>query len=116
MKTIFSIRLNALRCENNLTLQDVADYLSVNKATISYYEQGKRVPSFNKLVKLGELFNVSLDYLLGHDYNLKEENSNYLTRDLVLKSIYRSKVLRNFLLENPNNIEELEKYIKSLNS
>ncbi len=116
MKTIFSIRLNALRRENNLTLQDVADYLSVNKATISYYEQGKRVPSFNKLVKLGELFNVSLDYLLGHDYNLKEDNTNYLTRDLVLKSISRSKILKEFLLENPHNIEKLEDYINKLDS
>lgn len=113
---MFPIRLKSLRKENNFTLQDVANYLHVNKATISYYENGKRVPSFNKLVKLSELFHVSVDYLLGKDSTLKEDKSEYLTKELVIKSVNRSKILKEYLLENPNNVKELEKYIKKMSN
>ena len=92
MKSMFAIRLKSLRTECNYTLQDVANYLSVNKATISYYEQGKRVPSFNNLLKLSELFNVSLDYLLGHDSKIKEDSKEYVTKDLAVKYLSRSKI------------------------
>lgn len=111
---LFSTRLKALRCEKGLTLQQVADYLSVNKATISFYEKGKRTPCFDRLLKLANLFNVSIDYLLGHDHLMKEEKEEYSSKDLVVKSVARNKVLKDFLLKDPNNIKVLEDYIKSL--
>jgi len=116
MNSLFALRLKSLRIEANLTLQQVADYLSVNKTTISYYEKGKRVPSFNNLVKLSELFGVSLDYLLGNSSQIKESPQEYVTKDLVTKSLARSKILRDFLLEDLDNIIELENYIKKLKS
>ncbi len=109
---MFSIRLKSLRLEKEYTLQQVADYLSVNKATICYYENGKRVPSYQNIVKLAELFGVSIDYLLGNNPLIKENEEDYLSKELVLKCVSRSKILKDFILEDPNNIKILENYIK----
>lgn len=61
----YSTRIRELRKENKLTQQEVADYLKVNKQTISGYERGVRRPDFVKLDALADLFNVSLAYLIG---------------------------------------------------
>ena len=41
--------------------------IGVAESTISQYETGKREPDFETLLKLGEFFNVSVDYLLRGD-------------------------------------------------
>lgn len=110
---MFALRLKSLRLEKEYTLQQVADYLCVNKTTICFYENGKRFPSYQNIVKLSELFNVSIDYLLGNNSLVKETNEDYTNRELVIKSVYRSKILKDFLLENPDNIKILEDFIKN---
>lgn len=47
------------------TQQEVADYLGISRQAYSNYEAGKREPDFETLLKLGEYFNCSVDYLLG---------------------------------------------------
>lgn len=47
------------------TQQEVADYLGISRQAYSNYESGKREPDFETLLKLGEYFDCSLDYLLG---------------------------------------------------
>ena len=42
-------------------------FIGVAESTISQYETGKREPDFETLLKLGEFFNVSVDYLLRGD-------------------------------------------------
>ena len=57
--------LKRLRAKSKLTQQSVADRLSVNRQTYSNYETGIREPDINTLIKLAEVFNVSLDILVG---------------------------------------------------
>ena len=47
------------------TQQEVADYLGISRQAYSNYEAGKREPDFETLLKLGEYFDCSVDYLLG---------------------------------------------------
>ena len=61
----FGERIKALRIKHGLTQQQVADRIWVSKAMISSYELSNRYPSYEVLVKLAKLFNVSTDYLLG---------------------------------------------------
>ena len=61
----FSERLIELRKTRNLTQQELASYVNVNKQTISQYERGVRRPDFETLSSLCDYFNVSADYLLG---------------------------------------------------
>lgn len=57
--------LRGLRKSYGYTLQDVADKLSITYQSYQAYERGIALPSLKNFVKLANLFDVSLDYLLG---------------------------------------------------
>ena len=65
MKNKFSEQLNGLRIENNLSRAQLAEQLNVSVRLISYWENGQRECDFNMLIKIADLFSVSIDYLLG---------------------------------------------------
>ena len=48
------------------TQQEVPDCLGISRQAYSNYEAGKREPDFETLLKLGEYFGCSVDYLLGN--------------------------------------------------
>ena len=58
-------KLKTLRIQRQMTLKDVACRVGVSKSIISAYENGSRRPSYEMLIKLARLFNVTTDYLLG---------------------------------------------------
>lgn len=61
---IFSERLKQLRKQNDMTQAQIARLLDISTRNYQGYEAGKVVPPPEKLLKISELFNVSLDYLL----------------------------------------------------
>ena len=65
MSNKFSEQISALRVENNLTRSQLAEKLGVSVRLISYWENGKRECDFDMLIKIANLFSVSIDYLLG---------------------------------------------------
>lgn len=54
-----------LREDNDWTQQYVADFLGVNRRTYSAYETGTNSMPPETLIRLAELYNTSVDYLLG---------------------------------------------------
>lgn len=44
----------------------MAKKLYLKRQTLSNYEIGKRVPDIYELVKIADLFDISLDELVGH--------------------------------------------------
>ncbi len=58
-------RLRSLRKAKKMKQIDLAAYLNVAKSSISMYENDKNQPDNATLIMLGDLFNVSVDYLLG---------------------------------------------------
>ena len=64
---IFPQRLKELRLKKGLTQQQIADEIGVNRGSYSNWEKGKREPSFENLVKLADLLDVSLDWLFGRE-------------------------------------------------
>lgn len=58
-------RIKKLREEFRMTQQELADKLGGAKSTIAMYENETRKPSMEVLIKLSEIFNCSIDYLLG---------------------------------------------------
>jgi transcriptional regulator with XRE-family HTH domain len=58
-------RLIALRESRNITRTKIYKYIAVTRQTYNAYETGKASPSLEKLVKIAEFYNVSLDYLVG---------------------------------------------------
>lgn len=57
-------RIKKLREEFHMTQQELADKLNGAKSTIAMYENETRKPSMEVLIKLSEIFNCSIDYLL----------------------------------------------------
>lgn len=65
-KNIFSIRLKLLREAKAISTQKLADALGLkSKGSITQFEKGMNLPSFNTLIALADYFDVSLDYLVG---------------------------------------------------
>ena len=79
-KEIFPIRLIEIREKNGLTRQTAADSLGITRASLEYYEKGKRFPDFNVLVRIAEFYKCSTDYLLGlSDKPATDESLNFMS-------------------------------------
>ena len=61
----FPERLTELRSASGLTLSAIASSINASLRTIKYYSSGEREPSMSTLIALADLFDVSLDYLVG---------------------------------------------------
>lgn len=66
---ILARRLRALREEHGYLQKFVADKLGIKSNTLSGYENGTRSPDPSMLSDLADLYNVSIDYLLGRTDN-----------------------------------------------
>lgn len=62
---ILARRLRTLREEHGYLQKFVADKLGIKSNTLSGYENGTRSPDPSMLSNLADLYNVSIDYLLG---------------------------------------------------
>ncbi len=58
-------RLRDLREDKDLTQDELVKILQMHKTTYTNYEQGKREPPFELIVKLAKLYDVSIDYIAG---------------------------------------------------
>ena len=54
-----------LREDNDMTQQQVAEYLGTSQTMYARYERGANELPIRHLIKLCELYNVSADYILG---------------------------------------------------
>lgn len=61
----FGNTLKILRLKEDMTQAQLAQKLQLTKSVISAYETGLRLPSYDVLIHISKIFNVSTDYLLG---------------------------------------------------
>ena len=70
-------RIKFLREELNMTQQELANKLNGAKSTVAMYEKGDRKPSMEILLRLSDIFDCSIDYILGKsDIRNPEELKN----------------------------------------
>lgn len=60
--------LKTLRLRDNMTQAQLAQKLQLTKSVISAYETGLRLPSYDVLIHISKIFNVTTDYLLGLEH------------------------------------------------
>lgn len=70
---MFFKRLYDLRTDNDLTQQQVADYLMCNRQVYARYERGLREIPVSMLIKLADLYKTSVDYILGRTDNISNK-------------------------------------------
>ena len=59
----FQISLKAARANVNMTQQEVANLLNINKSTIASWEKGKTQPKYNQAIKLSKIYGIPYDYI-----------------------------------------------------
>ena len=64
----FGNTLITLRLKKNMTQAQLAQKLGLTKSVISAYETGLRLPSYDILIHIARIYNVSTDYLLGLEH------------------------------------------------
>lgn len=67
-------KIKRARVQVNLTQEYVAERLGVSRQTISNWESGKTYPDIVSVVKMSDLYDISLDHLLKEEASM----SNYL--------------------------------------
>ncbi len=66
------VGLRQIRKQRKMSQQWVATQLHISRESLSYYENGKREPSLDLLVKMSDFFNVSVHYLItGKEFEKK---------------------------------------------
>lgn len=63
----FGEKLSILRKEANYTQEQLSDILEVSRQSVSKWESDIAYPETDKLIKIGKLFDCSMDYLLKDD-------------------------------------------------
>lgn len=71
----FHSNLKFLRNKKGLSQQELSDQLQMGRSTLAEYERGKAEPSMGTLIRLAEIFQVSLDDLVRknlehHEYEI----------------------------------------------
>jgi len=62
---IFSERLRDLRQGKNLSFGKLQGYVGISDSALNDWENCKRTPTIDKVFKLAQFFDVSIDYLVG---------------------------------------------------
>ena len=62
---IFQIRLIEQRKLNKLTQRQLAEQLGITQPSYIRYENGSSEPNIDTLIKIADIFDVSVDYLIG---------------------------------------------------
>ena len=65
MRNILAERLRLCRIEKGLTQNQVAIYCDITEKAYQNYELNTRQPKIENLIKIADLYGVSLDYLVG---------------------------------------------------
>lgn len=66
-RNILSRNIRLFRKERNLSQNQLASLLWIDRTSVSSYEHGKRVPDIFMLCRIADIFGVSLDVLLGRE-------------------------------------------------
>ncbi len=64
-KATFGERLYSLRKQQELNQEHLAEKVGISRHTIQRWESGETQPIADDLSKLANIFNVSVDYLIG---------------------------------------------------
>ena len=94
--TTFGKKLHSLMKDNKITQQELAEKLNVRRGSVSNWVTDRRMPDSDTIVDLANIFNVTTDYLLGNDKNIKDGINS---KDLIFDNAQDA---LKFILKQPN--------------
>lgn len=78
MKNYFPDNLKFLRTQKGMTQDELAQKMDKDYSTIGKWELGQRNPIMSDIIKLSDIFNVSVQNLVEKDLRIKNENFDEL--------------------------------------
>ena len=72
----FSERLKELRRKSNFTQVEVAEKLGISQPAYASWERGVKKPTQENLVKIAQVLDVTVDYLVGNSDSTEDELDN----------------------------------------
>lgn len=127
LKVAIGKKIKELRKEKDITQDQLAEMLNVVPTAITNYESGYSQPTLEALTKLGNIFNVSIDYLLGNTsitnpqkyleeklatYYLTEDEYDLIMNDIISKETINLSILNS---ENKNMKKVKQAYCEIFN-
>ena len=112
-------RIKELRIEQKITQDRLSEYLGISPQAVSKWENGTSMPDITALPMLAEIFNVTADYLLGIEYDVRDSKTEKYRRkyrELQIKGDNngRCELMRKALAEYPRNYEFMNNLARSL--
>lgn len=71
-------KLKKARNEKGITQEQAAEYLGVSRQTISNWENNKSYPDIISVIKMSDLYSISLDLLLKEEKSMKQTYREFL--------------------------------------
>ncbi|MBN2849078.1 MAG: helix-turn-helix transcriptional regulator [Erysipelotrichaceae bacterium] len=105
---MFSLRLKALRESKEISQQALAGFLHYSQQSIAKWENGLGMPPADVLSSIASYFNVSVDYLIGHDLVVSEEYGEYVTAEDLVIRLVKHQVIGDRLGYDPQSLNENE--------
>lgn len=109
----FAERLKELRKQAHLTQVELAKRLGIGQSSYADWERGKKKPTQENLVKIAQILDVSVDYLVGNSEEKSDEldniellfrmNSKGLTKEE--KEVFKKELIE-FMEERKKAFEE----------
>ncbi len=80
-------KLYQYRKNKNWSQEELAEKMEVSRQTISKWESGRAIPELNKLIKLSEIYNVTVDELVKDSVEIDEEQHRKVNKFKKIKKI-----------------------------
>ena len=98
-------RILTLLDEQHIQQKELSDYLGLSKCAMTGWKNGNNTSYMKHLPKIAEFFGVSVDYLLGKETHMIENNFTYalyneLAHGLSEEEIQQLKQFADFLRNN----------------
>ena len=104
-------RIREVRKLNGMTMKQLGAEIGVAESTVSQYETGKREPDNETLLRIGELFNVTVGYLLGAEEQ-KENPTSQKTGEVDDVTMELLDIIQNGTNEDRQDLLEMYRIIK----
>ena len=83
------MKIKDFRKRYNLSCREVAEKIGVSLQAMQRYENGKAEPSIANLIKLANLFGVSVDTLVGNDADIVDMSVLDEDRKFIIQKVAR---------------------------
>lgn len=95
LKNIIAKNIADLRKDHGITQLQLAEKLNYSDKAVSKWERGESLPDIAVLVKIAELFSVSVDYLIAETHNTNENEKTTSEEKNKLKTATEKIMIKN---------------------